>query len=661
MKTWGLAILALLGAAPAAAQVSLRDLVEIVDVSSLSISPDGRHVAFRLDQASLARNSRELTWWVADLDGAPNLRRVADGGRALWTYAGTLPQEPAQWSSDSRRIYFRALLDKQVQVWRGTVAGEHSEAVTSDPADVISFSLAADGTALTYNVGPTRAAIIDAEQRQQEAGVRIDASIDVAQNLFAAGEINGRMAAQRLTGKWFRRTGLLSETPVTKRTVRLDGAAAGTLSSGPDQAPDPSKSAFGAIDIADGVLRIRRPDGRIVELSNGLERRASWAVWRPGHDQILVAAGDLARRQALYLWSVPDNRPRKLLAADGLAGGGDFFTPCSLTDRVAVCVLATPTSPPRLVRLDLETAALAELAAPNHDLHLTPAGAVKPLEWTAPDGTRFGGLLYLPPGGSGRRSPLFINYYLCDGYQRGGLGDEYPLTLLAQNGIAALCVNKAAQSAQQYGAVGDYRRAADAINAIVAQLGRDGLIDPNRVGMGGFSFGSEVTMWITMHSSILAAAAIASTQIEPAYYWLNGVAGRDNHAVLKQSWGLGAPDETPERWRELSPALNTERIHTPLLLQMPEQEYRLSFELFARLTHTTTPVDLYVFPGEPHIKTQPRHRLAVYQRNLDWFGFWLAGKVDPDPAKAEQYARWKAMADRQALAQDASAPASSQP
>jgi hypothetical protein len=94
---------------------------------------------------------------------------------------------------------------------------------------------------------------------------------------------------------------------------------------------------------------------------------------------------------------------------------------------------------------------------------------------------------------------------------------------------------------------------------------------------------------------------------------------------------------------------------------MPEQEYRLSFELFARLTHTTTPVDLYVFPGEPHIKTQPRHRLAVYQRNLDWFGFWLAGKVDPDPAKAEQYARWKAMADRQALAQDASAPASSQP
>jgi hypothetical protein len=28
-------------------------------------------------------------------------------------------------------------------------------------------------------------------------------------------------------------------------------------------------------------------------------------------------------------------------------------------------------------------------------------------------------------------------------------------------------------------------------------------------------------------------------------------------------------------------------------------------------------------------------------RNLDWFRFWLKGEEDPDPAKAEQYARWR--------------------
>ena len=57
-------------------------------------------------------------------------------------------------------------------------------------------------------------------------------------------------------------------------------------------------------------------------------------------------------------------------------------------------------------------------------------------------------------------------------------------------------------------------------------------------------------------------------------------------------------------------------------------------------------MELHVFPDEAHIKVQPRHRLAVYRRNLDWFRFWLQGHVDPDPAKAEQYRRWRVMAER---------------
>ena len=52
---------------------------------------------------------------------------------------------------------------------------------------------------------------------------------------------------------------------------------------------------------------------------------------------------------------------------------------------------------------------------------------------------------------------------------------------------------------------------------------------------------------------------------------------------------------------------------------------------------------MYVFAGEHHNKWQPRHRAAIYQRNLDWFSYWLQGRVDADPARAEQYRRWKAM------------------
>ncbi|HET9445548.1 MAG TPA: hypothetical protein VFO35_04770, partial [Steroidobacteraceae bacterium] len=35
------------------------------------------------------------------------------------------------------------------------------------------------------------------------------------------------------------------------------------------------------------------------------------------------------------------------------------------------------------------------------------------------------------------------------------------------------------------------------------------------------------------------------------------------------------------------------------------------------------------------------HRLAVYNRNVDWFRFWLQDIEDPEPGKAEQYERWR--------------------
>jgi len=79
---------------------------------------------------------------------------------------------------------------------------------------------------------------------------------------------------------------------------------------------------------------------------------------------------------------------------------------------------------------------------------------------------------------------------------------------------------------------------------------------------------------------------------------------------------------------------------------MPEQEYLQTLDYVAPLEASPTPTELYVFPNEPHQKIQPRHKLAVYQRNLDWFRFWLQGYSDPDPAKAAQYARWSMMRDR---------------
>jgi dipeptidyl aminopeptidase/acylaminoacyl peptidase len=321
-------------------------------------------------------------------------------------------------------------------------------------------------------------------------------------------------------------------------------------------------------------------------------------------------------------------------------------------------VAASAVSPPELDRIDLATGARSTVFDPNEGLRARSPRAEQ-LAWTAPDGQLFTGVLVLPGDGPRSRLPLFITFYRCEGFLRGGVGDEWPLQPLVAAGFAAACINSA-PILGRYDPLATYRHALGAITAMVDRLERRGLIDRSRIGMGGLSFGSEVTMWTAIHSGLLAAASISSPQPEASYYWFNAVRGRDQPARVKETWGLGIPQETPRAWQRLAPALNTARIRAPLLLQLPEEEARYVIELYARLTNSPTPAELYVFPDEAHIKIQPRHKLAVYQRNFDWFRFWLQGHVDPDPAKAAQFARWEKLAERRRNAQPQSGHARSQ-
>ena len=97
----------------------------------------------------------------------------------------------------------------------------------------------------------------------------------------------------------------------------------------------------------------------------------------------------------------------------------------------------------------------------------------------------------------------------------GGVGDELPFLALAGSGMAVACINAPSYSGDE-DFLGRYDRALRAVRSLVEVLDGRELIDPRLVGMAGLSFGSEATMWTLFHSDLLAAAAIASSQIEPA-------------------------------------------------------------------------------------------------------------------------------------------------
>jgi dipeptidyl aminopeptidase/acylaminoacyl peptidase len=674
----GVAFLVLAALSHAGA-LSPRRLVEVADLSSPVISPDGTHVAFRLEQASIERNRYDCFWYVQSMDGTSPPIRVADGGTVLRNSAGEPLAASVTWSPDSRWIYFVASLQGRVDVWRAAADGSSAEAVTHDPADVREFSLEQNGRILKYRVGATREQVLGAELDEYDRGIHIDDSVPIGQGLFRSGSVDGRLATQRL-GAWFDRVPLLADAPSHWKSV--DVASGATRDMAPSEIPPaaPGVSALsGALAqawklekdpvgkhvalltrVGDGTGLLEKPDVQLSVLADMHSReqvvctsapctgKAITSVqWRPGSDEVLYTVTDPAEglAQSIFGWNVRTGDVHEIAHSRGLLNGGrSRSSTCGLSSDVLVCVAADAGRPPRLVKITLSTGAQQLLFDPNAALAQDMAKdmPVQLLRWRDKQGREFTGQFYparRPGGGPG---PLFITYYLCPGFVRGGVGDEWPLVSLAERGVSALCINAAPyrlDATERYGA------GLSAIESIVRQLVSEGKVDRSRVGMGGLSFGTEMTLWTMMHSNLLAAASISSPGISRQYYLIGSMRGTAFFSGLRKFWQAGAPDETPERWRQLSPDLNLDKLRVPMLMQLPEQEYIHTLDFAVPLIRERL-ADLYVFPNEPHQKFQPRHKLAAYERNLDWFLFWLMDYENPDPAKATQYAHWRSMKAR---------------
>ncbi len=93
---------------------------------------------------------------------------------------------------------------------------------------------------------------------------------------------------------------------------------------------------------------------------------------------------------------------------------------------------------------------------------------------------------------------------------------------------------------------------------------------------------------------------------------------------------------------ERSPEFNMSKVRTPLqIVAMAREDVLWVWEPYAALRYLKKPVDLIVLRRGTHVLTNPAERLVSQGGTVDWFRFWLKGEEDPDPAKAEQDARWR--------------------
>ncbi|PQA87573.1 Atxe2 family lasso peptide isopeptidase [Hyphococcus luteus] len=663
------AALALTGRMSAHAEdEGLRALVEITDFTGVSISPDGRYAAYRAERASVEENAYSSEWFIYRLDGGASPKRVADGGAPIFTSGWALGEWP-QWSSDSGWLYFRALHDGEVQLWRASVTGT-AKRLTDDPADVIAFDVLPDGN-LAFEVGATRAEIEQAELDEYYSGILIDGTVPLGQGLFRSGFHHGRLATQRYLGKWMNVTTLLGDRPtqikvVDIRTGRVrkardkEAAAFRKNTEGPtlDGAPGRSehmhvtedgRAVWRSKDEGERTLHARIDDKEIICSASECARPIAWVSWRGLRHEVIFATRDRDRGDAMTVlsWNIDRNSVRTVREAPGLLHSGRVIgvgIGCGVGDRYAFCVSADANTPPRIEQVDLDSGEARVIAAPNRDFIRLSAPRAELMQWRDSQDREFTGYFIPAAAGETRPSPLFILYYACQGYLRGGPGDEWPLTYLAEAGVAVLCISAYPSPDAGGPVVKEYDTALAGIDAAIDVLAARG-IDPARVGIGGFSFGASVAMWVAYHSDLIAAASLATPDVTETYYWQRALMGEAFKGPLSSIWELAAPDATPEQWRRISPSHNLDRLRFPLLMQIPEQEYLVALEYFVPLIESGAPTEVHVFPHEPHYTFQPRHRLAAYQRNLDWFRFWLLGE-EAGGARPAQFERWRKLRER---------------
>ena len=143
-------------------------------------------------------------------------------------------------------------------------------------------------------------------------------------------------------------------------------------------------------------------------------------------------------------------------------------------------------------------------------------------------------------------------------------------------------------------------------------------IDPNRMGVTGWSYGGFMTMWtVTQTNRFRAAVAGAGISNWKSYYGEN----------LIDQWMIpyfgASVYDTPEVYAKSSPIEFIKQVKTPTLIVVGERDAECpapqSYEFWHALKTLGVPTQLVVYPGEGHSFRTPEHRKDVLRRTAEWF------------------------------------------
>jgi dipeptidyl aminopeptidase/acylaminoacyl peptidase/tetratricopeptide (TPR) repeat protein len=643
--------------------VNVADIFALKAVADPQLSPDGQSVAYTVTALDADEDRQQTDIWVAPLSG----------GEAVRLTAGSKSATKPRFSPDGRFVAFLSVprdgkKDGPRQVWLLSRTGGEPTKLTSFAGGVSDLAWAPDGKRLAVLVGDPDPD--DAEDARGKDGKEKAPRPIVTRRLQFMRDTVGYLKDQRSHLQVFdveKKTSFaLTSGPFDDSSPAWspDGEWVAFVSN--RTLPDPDRS------LDSDVFVVRSRPGEVPRAVTGAPADDRSPAWSPdGRWIAYVQGGDPGDlwygASHVALVSVDGGAPRPLTQALDRNARDPQFAP----DGRSVLLRLEDGGNEHLVRVSVDGGPVERVVGGERDVSefdVAKTGAIvavesapdKPAEISAVaggdltpvthvndavlkglrlarverfrtqsrDGTPIDGFLALPPDRTaGKKLPAILRIHGGPASQY-STGFQLEWQILAGAGYAVVAANP--RGSTGYGTAfsraiwadwgnKDYEDVMAAVQHAIAE----GVADPDRLGVGGWSYGGILTNYVISKTDRFKAA-ISGSSIS------NILAGYGtDHYQYHYEAELGLPWKNREVWASLSsPFFDVEKIATPTLflcgdkdMNVPVVNTEQMYQAVRRVGKA--PTELVIYPGEWHGIRRPSFLKDRLLRYVAWYDRYL--------------------------------------
>ncbi len=653
--------------------ITLDDMPKIRSVGDPQASPDGKWVAYTVGTVDTEKDRRDTDLWMVSWDGTRQIRltSTADSGESM-----------PRWSPDGRYLSFLASRGdeeekkKGAQVWLLNRAGGEAQKLTEIKGGIADYAWSPDSKRLVLVVNDFDP---NSEPEKKEGWKRKTKPPIVIDRYHFKQDREGYLGPLRTHLSLFdveaRKAEVLTSGRYEEQNPSWspDGKTIAFVS---NRTPDPDRNVDSNIFVIeamagaearqlttftgrDGGRPAWSPDGRFIAYFQGEEAR--YSAYGMNKLALVPADGGPSRELAPaldrpvsgpILWTADGKRLLFIVADDraayvgrmGLEGGTvekvtaglRVVSGISRRDDGTFALLAGTANEPMEVHA-LEDGALRRLSHQNDALFAElQLGTTEDFTSKSKDGTEVHGLMVKPASyASDKKYPMLL---LIHGGPNGQ--DEHSFSFerqfFAANGYVVISVNYRGSSGRgaafQKAIYADWggKEVVDLLGAVDYSV-TSGVADPDRLGLGGWSYGGILTDYtIATDPRFKAAVSGASSALQLSMY------GSDQYIVQYEN-ELGVPWKNKDLWLKLSyPFFQADRIRTPTLYLSGDRDFNVptigAEQMYQALKSLGVDTQLVIYPGQFHGIIVPSYQRDRLERYLAWFNKYLmpapAGKAE---------------------------------